>query len=72
MQIKLDELLAMQRGASNQLIDIENLSEQEVRELHRRVQLRAERCRTSAETTAVRSIEEVAAPCELEHKRQAG
>jgi low affinity Fe/Cu permease len=36
IQIKLDELLGAVKGASNRLIDVEDLSEQEVRELHRR------------------------------------
>lgn len=42
MQIKLDELIASQRGASNRLINVEELSEQEVRALHQRYQRLAE------------------------------
>src|SRR6059036_3016086 len=34
MQIKLNELLAAQQGASNRLIDVESLSEEELRTLH--------------------------------------
>ena len=58
MQVKLNELLAAQRGASNRLINIEDLSEEEVRDLHRRFQQLAERRRAGATTTAARSIEE--------------
>jgi low affinity Fe/Cu permease len=58
MQVKLNELLAAQRGASNRLINIEDLSEEEVRDLHRRFQQLAERRRVGVTTTAARSIEE--------------
>ena len=58
MQVKLNELLAAQRGASNRLINVEDLSEEEVRDLHRRFQQLAERRRAGAPTTAARSIEE--------------
>jgi low affinity Fe/Cu permease len=34
IQVKLNELIASHRGASNRLIDAEDLSEQEVRDLH--------------------------------------
>src|SRR5437763_2791929 len=36
MQIKLNELLASIKGASNRLINVEELSEEEVRNLHER------------------------------------
>jgi low affinity Fe/Cu permease len=36
MQVKLNELLAAVKGASNRLINIEDLSEDEVRDLHER------------------------------------
>lgn len=38
LQVKLNELLAAVEGASNRLIDIEDLSEEEVEELHERYQ----------------------------------
>jgi low affinity Fe/Cu permease len=38
MQLKLNEILAALKGASNRLIDVENLSEEEVRRLHERYQ----------------------------------
>jgi low affinity Fe/Cu permease len=53
MQVKLDELIAAMKGASNRLISVEDLSEQEVRALHERFAKIAERahqtsdCRTS-------------------------
>ena len=45
MQIKLNEVLAALKGASNRLIDIEDLSEEEVHDLHRRYQEFAVRLR---------------------------
>jgi low affinity Fe/Cu permease len=38
MQVKLNELIAAQRGADNSLINLEELSEDEVRALHDRYQ----------------------------------
>src|SRR6188474_811085 len=36
VQVKLNELLAAQRGASNRLINVEDLSEDEIGKLHER------------------------------------
>lgn len=63
MQIKLNELLATQRGASNRLINIEDLSEEEVHELHRRFQQIAQRVQGPGTITSVHSIEEALKPC---------
>ena len=38
MQLKLNELLAAERGADNRLINVEDLSEEQVRALHARYQ----------------------------------
>ncbi|MFO0968893.1 MAG: low affinity iron permease family protein [Gemmataceae bacterium] len=56
-QVKLNELLAAKRGASNRLINLEQLSEEEIRELHRRFQELANR--SSAAPKQPCSIEEV-------------
>jgi low affinity Fe/Cu permease len=59
MQIKLDELLGALKGASNRLIDVEDLSEDEVRELHRRFQELAKELRNGAGNVSSRcSIEQ--------------
>ncbi len=58
MQLKLDELLAAKRGASNRLISIEDWPEEEVRELHRRFQQLAERVQNGAPAMSCHSIEE--------------
>lgn len=39
MQIKLSEIIAAVNGANNQLINIENLSEKEIADLHKRYEL---------------------------------
>ena len=38
VQLKLDEIVASLEGASNRLIDVESMSEAEVKDLHRRYQ----------------------------------
>jgi low affinity Fe/Cu permease len=60
MQVKLNELIAAMKGASNRLIDVENLCEADVRELHERYQKLATRAQQSGRLTAPVSIEQVA------------
>ncbi len=64
MQVKLNELLAASRGASNRLINIEDLSEEEVRDLHKRYK-EIVASQTSGKLTAACSIEQVVEPGEL-------
>jgi low affinity Fe/Cu permease len=58
MQVKLDELIAAMKGASNRLISIEELSEQEVRELHERFQKIAERAHQTSDFRTSVSIDQ--------------
>lgn len=60
MQVKLDELLAAHKGASNRLISVEDLSEKEVQDLHERYQ---ELCKTA------RRGEKATAPVSIENER---
>jgi low affinity Fe/Cu permease len=53
---KLNELIAASR-ASNRLIDLEDLSEEDVRELHKRFQELAKKSATSKDPTVRTSIE---------------
>jgi low affinity Fe/Cu permease len=62
IQIKLNELIAAADGASNRLIDIEDLTEAEVNRLHQRYQELADRLRWERKSTDAISIEESAAP----------
>src|SRR5262249_10898059 len=58
LQIKLNELLAAVKGASNRLIDIEDLSEKEVEALHERYKALLERAKHENRPTRPHSIEE--------------
>jgi low affinity Fe/Cu permease len=64
VQTELNELLASGR-ASNRLIDIEDLGEAEVRELHALYKILAKRAAESANPSARTSVEECRpdAPC---------
>jgi low affinity Fe/Cu permease len=58
MELKLNELIAAVHGASNRLIDVENLSEREIETLHRHYAALVRMAREDAELTASHSIEE--------------
>jgi low affinity Fe/Cu permease len=64
MQMKLNELIAAQRGASNRLINLEDLSEAEVYQLHQRYEQLLARSENSRKRTAALSIENVLPPDE--------
>jgi len=73
MQIKLDELLAAAKGASNRLIDVEDLTEEEVRALHRRFQQLAKQLRDGTGDVASRcSIEQTLMSEEAAAKAKGG
>jgi low affinity Fe/Cu permease len=58
IQLKLNEILAALQGASNRLINVEDLSEEQVRRLHRRYRRLARQARRSGELLAAHTIEE--------------
>jgi low affinity Fe/Cu permease len=58
LQLKLNELVAAVIGASNRLINVEDLSEGEVQLLHKHYQELARLCRKDIELTQSHSIEE--------------
>jgi low affinity Fe/Cu permease len=60
LQTKLNELLAASR-ASNRLIDIEDMTEEEVRELHKRYQELSKDAARSADPNKRTSVEHVSA-----------
>lgn len=62
IQIKLNELLAAVQGASNRLINLEDCSEEQLRELHRRYQRIVRSVEREHEPTSSHSVEE-ASPC---------
>lgn len=58
LHLKLNEILASQHGASNRLIDLENLSEQEVVLLHQHFQKLAANAKKEENPGAIHSVEE--------------
>ena len=58
MQVKLNELIAAVAGASNKLINIENLSEDDMRELHARYEKLLAKAQKKGELKSPMSIEE--------------
>ena len=57
-QLKLNELVAAIKGASNRLIDVEDLSEDELRALHRHYAKLVTMARKESDVTNSHSIEE--------------
>jgi low affinity Fe/Cu permease len=58
IHLKLNEIVAALDGASNRLIDVEDLSEEEIRTLHRYYRTLAEMAERDQRLTASHSIEE--------------
>ncbi|HET8774372.1 MAG TPA: low affinity iron permease family protein, partial [Thermoanaerobaculia bacterium] len=58
IQLKLNELVAAVQGASNRLIDVEDLSEEELKVLHAHFRRLVEMSRADLDVAASHSIEE--------------
>ena len=58
VQLKLNEIVAAMQGASNQLIDVEDLNEEELRALHRHYAKLVSMSRKDASLTESHSVEE--------------
>src|SRR4051794_32546518 len=58
VQLKLNELVASKKGASNRLIDIEDLSEEELKALHTHFRRLVEMSRRETDLTRSHSVEE--------------
>jgi low affinity Fe/Cu permease len=56
IQLKLNELLASQRGASNRLINLEDWNEEDIVALHRRFEKLEQRLESAADTCEAHSI----------------
>ncbi len=71
IQLKLNELVAALDGASNRLVDIEDLTEDELHALHRFYAELANRAKTDARLTQSHSIDEARARAEAKkHARK--
>lgn len=59
LQMKLNELLAAHRGASNRLLNIEDLSEEDIRHLQKRYRRLAAKAEEDDDPTDPHTIEEI-------------
>jgi low affinity Fe/Cu permease len=66
LQLKLNEIVAALEGASNRLIDVEDLSEEELLALRKHFQVLVERSRNDFNLTQSHSVEEA----EQRHRRK--
>ena len=69
IQLKLNELVAAIEGASNRLIDVEDLTEKELQILHAHYRRLVERSRDDEDITASRSIEEAEQRHRVKHPK---
>jgi low affinity Fe/Cu permease len=68
IQVKLNELLAAQPGASNTLIDLEDWNEDEIVAIHKRFSVLAERLKAATDESSPHSISEAQDALEAAHK----
>ena len=69
VQLKLNEIIASLNGANNRLIDIENKSEQEIGQIHRKYETVAEHLQRDAVTLATETISVIELAEEITHER---
>jgi low affinity Fe/Cu permease len=72
LHLKLNEIVAAVQGASNRLINVEDLSENEVRLLHRHYGRLAELSRENGSLTESHSIEQAVTRHASKHRRPRG
>lgn len=72
VEVKLNELLASQQGASNELINVEDMSEEEIRELHGKFNELARQLQAAAEEGSAHSIAEAHQAMHRAHQSLAG
>ena len=70
LHLKLNEIVAAIEGASNRLIDVEDLTEEEVLILHKHYQKLAEMAKRSSKITESHSIEEAEDRHERKHEKK--
>ena len=68
MELKLNELVAAVKGASNRLIDVEELSEEDLETLQKHYRLLVAMAKKDASLTASHSVEEA----EARHREKSG
>jgi low affinity Fe/Cu permease len=69
IHLKLNEIVAALEGASNRLIDVEDLTEDEIKVLHTYYQRLAEMSKKDLKITQSHSVEEAQTRHEIKHKK---
>ena len=69
IHLKLNEIVAALEGASNRLIDVEDLTEEEIKTLHKHYQRLVEMAKKDLELTTSHSIEEAEARHNMKHSK---
>lgn len=69
IHLKLNEIVAALEGASNRLIDVEDLTEAEIKTLHAHYQRLVDMSKKDLKLTLSHSIEEAEARHEIKHKK---
>jgi low affinity Fe/Cu permease len=69
IHLKLNEIVAALEGASNRLIDVEDLSEDEIKTLHKYYQRLVDMARKDLKLTMSHSVEEAEARHNLKHSK---
>jgi low affinity Fe/Cu permease len=70
IHLKLNEIVAALEGASNRLIDVEDLTEEEIKTLHTHYQKLVAMAKEDLKLTQSHSIEEAEARHSLKHKHR--
>jgi len=69
IHIKLNEIVAALEGASNRLIDVEDLTEEEIATLHRHYQKLVQMAKKDIKLTQSHSVEEAEARHKIKHRK---
>ena len=69
IHLKLDEIVAAVEGASNRLIDVEDLTEGEIETLHKHYQKLVQMAKSDLKLTQTHSIEEAEARHNMKHRK---
>lgn len=70
IHIKLNEIVAAMEGASNRLIDVEDLTEEEIETLHKHYQKLVQLSKKDMKLTQSHSVEEAEARHNIKHNKQ--
>jgi low affinity Fe/Cu permease len=69
IHLKLNEIVAALEGASNRLIDVEDLTEEEIKTLHKHYQRLVDMAKKDLELTTSHSVEEAEARHNIKHSK---